>query len=59
MLLKPLVQVIYKPGRAFDIDISVLCNQQARNELGWEPKVTMQDGLVRTAEGMKQLIHNK
>lgn len=53
------VQVIYKPGRSFDIDISVLCNQQARNELGWEPKVTMQDGLVRTAEWMKQVIHNK
>lgn len=51
------VQVNYKPGRSFDINISVLCNQLALNELGWEPKVTMQEGLIRTAEWMKKNLH--
>lgn len=50
------VQVNYKPGRSFDIDISVLCNQLARNELNWEPKVTMQEGLTRTAAWMKETL---
>ncbi|AKL11249.1 TPA: NAD-dependent epimerase/dehydratase family protein [Kluyvera intermedia] len=50
------VQVNYKPGRSFDIDISVLCNQLARNELNWEPQVTMQEGLTRTAAWMKETL---
>ena len=50
------VQVNYKPGRSFDIDISVLCNKLARNELNWQPQVTMQEGLKRTAAWMKETL---
>lgn len=50
------VQVNYKPGRSFDIDISVLCNKLARNELNWQPQVTMQEGLTRTAAWMKETL---
>jgi UDP-glucose 4-epimerase len=50
------VQVNYKPGRSFDIDISVLCNQLAQKELNWQPQVTMQEGLTRTAAWMKETL---
>lgn len=50
------VQVNYKPGRSFDIDISVLCNKLAQKELNWQPQVTMQEGLTRTAAWMKETL---
>jgi len=52
------IKVIYKPGRSFDIAISVLSNELARDELGWVPKVTMQEGLLRAAEWIKQKSQN-
>ncbi|MGK9172871.1 NAD-dependent epimerase/dehydratase family protein [Yokenella regensburgei] len=50
------LDVQYKPGRTFDLDISVLCNQLARQELGWEPQVSMRDGLSRAAGWMKKSL---
>ncbi|WP_025119479.1 MULTISPECIES: NAD-dependent epimerase/dehydratase family protein [unclassified Serratia (in: enterobacteria)] len=50
------IQVNYKPGRSFDIDISVLCNKLACQELGWEPKVSMQQGLERAANWMRNSL---
>ncbi|QLO06795.1 NAD-dependent epimerase/dehydratase family protein (plasmid) [Citrobacter freundii] len=50
------LNVEYKPGRTFDLDISVLCNKLAKQELGWEPKVSMRDGLARAAGWMKQTL---
>jgi UDP-glucose 4-epimerase len=43
----------YKPGRSFDVPVSVLSNDLARDELGWEPKVSMKEGIVRTFEWAK------
>lgn len=44
----------YLPGRPFDVPVSVLSNQLAREELKWLPSTSMHDGLSRTAEWMKQ-----
>ncbi|MBC7620920.1 MAG: GDP-mannose 4,6-dehydratase, partial [Candidatus Saccharibacteria bacterium] len=43
----------YLPGRPFDVAVSILCNKLARQELGWEPVVSMQEGIERTARWMK------
>lgn len=43
----------YKPGRSFDVPVSVLSNDLARDEMGWEPKVSMKEGIVRTFEWAK------
>lgn len=42
----------YLDGRPFDVATSVLCNRLAREELGWSPSVSMQEGLRRTANWM-------
>ena len=46
----------YLPGRPFDVAVSVLCNKLARQELGWEPVVDMQEGIARTARWMKATL---
>ncbi|HIC8438826.1 TPA: NAD-dependent epimerase/dehydratase family protein, partial [Citrobacter braakii] len=52
------VQVNYKPGRSFDIDISILSNALAIRELGWKPKVSIREGLGRAATWMKKNVQN-
>lgn len=47
------VGVRYLPGRPFDVPISVLNNDLARDELKWSPLVSMQDGIARAAQWMK------
>lgn len=42
----------YLPARNFDVPISVLSNNLARQELGWAPKVSLQKGIKITAEWM-------
>lgn len=44
------VERVYKPGRAFDVRTSILCNALAAAELGWTPHVSMREGLERTAD---------
>jgi len=44
----------YLPGRPFDVPINVLCNDLARSELNWTLLVSMEDGILRTAEWMKR-----
>jgi len=39
----------YRPGRPFDVPLSILDNSLARRELGWEPRVTLDEGLALTA----------
>lgn len=48
--------VNYKPARSFDIDISVLSNDLARRELGWEPQLSMSEGLKRAADWMRNSL---
>ncbi len=47
------VDVRYLPGRAFDVPVSVLSNDLAREELKWAPAISMLDGIASTAEWMK------
>ena len=46
----------YLPGRPFDVPVSVLSNQLARDELGWAPQVDMQSGIARTARWMRAAL---
>jgi UDP-glucose 4-epimerase len=39
----------YRPGRRFDVPVSILDSSLARRELGWEPRVTLDEGLALTA----------
>jgi UDP-glucose 4-epimerase len=42
----------YLPGRPFDVQVSVLSNQLAREELKWAPRISMREGIARTAGWM-------
>jgi len=42
----------YRPGRPFDVPVSVLDNSLAKQELGWAPKVKLEDGIVKTVDWM-------
>jgi UDP-glucose 4-epimerase len=44
----------YLPGRPFDVKASVLNNALARDELGWQPTVALDEGIRRTAGWMQQ-----
>ena len=44
----------YLAGRPFDVPVNVLANDLARRELGWEPRVTMREGLARTIAWMRE-----
>lgn len=46
----------YSPGRAFDVPVSILDNTVARDELGWSPKISLEEGIVQTAAYMRGLI---
>ena len=43
------VKVSCKPGRPFDVPVSILDNRRAREELGWSPAIGLREGIVRTA----------
>jgi UDP-glucose 4-epimerase len=47
----------YQPGRPFDVPVSVLDNSLARQELGWEPQVKIEDGIVKTAAWMHKVLN--
>lgn len=47
----------YQPGRPFDVPVSVLANSLARQELGWEPQVTLEDGIIKTAAWMHKVLN--
>lgn len=47
----------YLPGRPFDVPVSVLANALARQELGWTPKVTLEEGVLKTAAWMHKVLH--
>ncbi|MCK9419448.1 MAG: NAD-dependent epimerase/dehydratase family protein [Nitrospirae bacterium] len=47
----------YRPGRPFDVPVSILDNSLARQELGWELKVTLEEGIVKTAAWMRKVLN--
>jgi UDP-glucose 4-epimerase len=49
----------YTEGRPFDVQKNILDNTLARLELGWEPQTTFEQGVIKTAEWLKTLLHIK
>ena len=47
----------FRPGRPFDVPENVLANDLARQELGWVPKVTLEEGIVKTADWMRKVLN--
>lgn len=43
----------YLPGRPFDTPVNVLSNDLALDELKWLPKISIQNGVARTAKWME------
>ena len=41
------LDVLYQPGRSFDVPTNVLCIERARRCLGWSPQVPVAEGLQR------------
>ena len=50
--LQPVVQ--YTPARRLDVPVNCLDIQLAKKELGWEPKVSWEEGIARTWEWLKK-----
>lgn len=46
----------YRPGRSFDVQVSVLSIERARRALSWSPKVSFEQGVERFAAWMKTQI---
>ena len=44
----------YSPSRPFDVPVSVLDNSLAQQELKWEQNVTLEEGIVKTAEWIRK-----
>lgn len=47
-------KVAYLPTRGFDVPVNVLDISRARSELGFEPQVSLADGLARTRRWLDQ-----
>lgn len=47
----------FRPGRPFDVPENVLANDLARQELGWAPKVTLEEGIVKTTDWMRKVLN--
>ena len=43
----------YFSSRPFDVQVSVLGNELARQELRWKPMISMRNGIMRTADWMR------
>lgn len=50
------VERVYYPARSFDVPINILSNQLAQTELGWSPKISVREGISRTAAWMSGKI---
>lgn len=53
----PVVQFI--PGRKLDVPINCLDISRAREELGWQPKISLREGIARTWEWLKATEESK
>ncbi len=47
------LDVVYEPGRAYDLPINILKISLASDVLGWMPKKNLQDGVQQTLEYMR------
>jgi len=51
------VERTYVDSRPFDVPINVLDCTRAKQLLGWEPRVSLHDGLTRTVEWLRRSSH--
>lgn len=49
------LDLVQRPARSCDVASNVLCIERARQELGWEPTITLEDGIARFARHLEQL----
>ncbi len=49
-ICNPAVEIVYQPGRVDDPNRRCPDITKARTRLGWEPKVSVEDGLLKTIE---------
>jgi UDP-glucose 4-epimerase len=47
----------YRPGRPFDVPVSVLDNSLARQELRWEPRVKLEEGIIKTVDWFHKVLN--
>ena len=47
------LDVVYKPGRTFDVGVSVLDIARARERFGWSPELTFSEGCERMIRDVK------
>lgn len=47
------LELVYDPGRAYDVPVNILDNSLAKNILKWEPKRTLTNGMRQTLEYMR------
>ena len=47
-------EVIYKPARGFDVLVNVLDSSRLRSETGWEPRVSLEEGVSRVARWLRR-----
>ena len=45
----------FRPARPFDVQVSVLSNSLALRELGWQPRVGLEEGISKTAVWMRNI----
>lgn len=43
----------YLDRRPFDVPVSILSNALAKEQLGWAPQVTLREGIIQTAQWMR------
>lgn len=48
------VNKIYKQARTFDVQVSVLSNERARQHLGWVPRIGLDEGIARTVARLSE-----
>jgi UDP-glucose 4-epimerase len=46
----------YSPGRPFDVLTSVLDNTLAKQELGWQPRTSLEEGIAKTSVWMGKAL---
>lgn len=47
---------LYRPDRPFDVPVSILNNSLAQQELEWTPHVTLEEGVIKTAEWIRKVL---
>ena len=45
-----------RPARGFDVPVNVLDSSQARTQLGWEARVPLREGLIRTLDWFRRSV---